>query len=98
MPYSLRRTRDNAGDSGQMSLALVPVYDEGKIVDVKEEEPGIPRVGVAMRVGSHYGRSYSAQDWWQTTIITEILSDTTDEDIRTIQFKTGNSEYEWRHF
>ena len=57
-----------------------------------------------MIVGSPYARSYSAQDWWQTTIITEILEERTEEGgieyvrFRTGNFKTGNSEYEWRKF
>jgi len=71
----------------------------------KEDERGYshednaePRVGVAMRVGSSYGRSYSQQDWWQTTLITEILETQETPDGKSIRFKTGNSEYEWRAF
>jgi hypothetical protein len=49
-----------------------------------------------MIVGSHYGRTYSAQDWWQTTTITEILEERTKENgTKYVRFKTGNSEYEW---
>ena len=92
MSYSLRRTRDGAGDSGLMSDALVPVYDDhNNIVDVTVEHNARPRVGVAMKVGSHYARTYSRQDYWRTTIITDILEDTGD----VVNFKTGNSEYVW---
>lgn len=95
MSYSLRRTRDGAGDSGLMSRAFwIDPNAEG---GVASEDNAIPRVGVSMRVGCHFGRSYSAQDWWQTTLITEILEDVTHEDgSRYIRFKTGNSEYEWK--
>jgi hypothetical protein len=101
MPYSLRRTRDGAGDSGQMSLAQIPTFDQdtGKIVDVEEVQNARPQVGAAMVVGSPYGRTHSAQDWWQTTLITEILEERTEKDgTEYVRFKTTNSIYEWRAF
>ena len=103
MTYSLRRTRDGAGDSGPMSDAFFPVYDmdTGKIVEVTTLHNSEPKVGAAMRVGSIAARSYSAQDWWQTTLITEILEERTDPNDPVylyIRFKTGNSEYEWSRF
>lgn len=55
---------------------------------------GRPKVGWAVRVGSIVGRTFSGQDWWQTTIITEILEDTPNM----VRFKTGNSEYVWKVF
>lgn len=91
MTYSLRRTRDGAGDSGPMSEAIVP-KPEGGYPDI--EVAARPRVGVAIRVGSPYARSYQAQDWWMTTVITEILEDEPEY----VRFKTGNSEYEWKVF
>ena len=87
--YSLRREGDGRGDSGGMSMAL---WLEGD--DVKYERGARPRVGIAMRVGSHYARTYDAQDWWQTTLITEIL----EESDEVVRFRTGNSVYEWRHY
>ena len=96
MTYSLRRTRDGAGDSGTMSLALW--LDEESENGVGREDNAEPRVGVAMRVGSAYGRSYSPQDWWQTTFITEILETRETPDGKYVRFKTGNSEYEWNSF
>ena len=96
MPYSMYRMSDHAGDSGPMSMAIVP-KPEGGYPDT--EDNARPRVGVAMRVGSIYARSFSHQDWWQTTVITEILEDRTEEDgSEYVRFKTGNSEYEWRKF
>jgi hypothetical protein len=56
-----------------------------------------PQVGYVMRVGSVYARSFSPQDWWQTTVITEILEDKINEDgSEYVKFRTGNSIYEWR--
>jgi hypothetical protein len=95
MSYSLRRTRDEAGDSGNMSTALWKNSISGAI---ETEHNAVPRVGVVMRVGSSYARSYSGQDYWQTTYITEILDERTDPedpDYLYVRFKTGNSEYEW---
>lgn len=84
--YSLRRTRDGAGDSGGMSNAL-------EIIDGKVQVTGSrPKIGAAIQVGSLTARSYSAQDWWLTSKITEILEETDTY----VRFKTGNSEYEWR--
>lgn len=96
MTYSLYRTRDREGDSGGMSMAIVPKPEGGY---PNTEDNARPRVGVAMRVGSIYARTFSYQDWWQTTLITEILEDRTEEDeSEYVRFRTGNSEYEWRKF
>ena len=89
MPYRLKRTRDGAGDSGAMSLGIR--FVNGKLEQIDNFKP---RVGFAIRVGSIIARSYSAQDWWQTTYITEILEDRGDY----VKFRTGNSEYEWERF
>ena len=97
MPYSLVRERDGAGDSGQMSLAITPNAAPGD--EHLYEHAARPKIGAAMRVGSLYARSFSAQDWWQTTVITEILEEGEDEDgVEFARFKTGNSTYMWKHF
>ena len=101
MTYSLRRTRDGAGDSGGMSLAQIPTYDQdtGKMVDIEYIHEARPQIGASMRVGSIAARSFTSQDWWQTTLITEILEERTEEDgTENVRFKTGNSEYEWKVF
>lgn len=101
MRYSLSRTRDGAGDSGPMCDVFFPVYDQdtGKIVDVETKCNARPEIGGSVRVGSPYGRTYAGQDWWQTTLVTEIVEHTTNEDgTEYMRFKTGNSEYEWRTF
>lgn len=97
MAYSLRRTRDGAGDSGLMSLALIPTFDHdtGKVLSVETIDNGRPQIGAVMRVGSHYARTFGT-DWWQTTPITAILEERVEEDgTEYVRFKTGNSEYEW---
>jgi hypothetical protein len=102
MTFSLYRTRDGAGDSGPMSLALSVIEDEdGNRKFERDPETGLivnkgnrPIIGCVMQVGSIYARTYQAQDYWMTTPITEILEDTQDY----VRFRTGNSEYEWRQF
>ena len=89
MTYSLRRIKDNVGDSGGMSLLL---WEENE--ELKFEHDGKPRVGVCIRVGSIYARTMQWQDWWQTTFIEEILEEEEDR----ILFKTKNSIYEWKRF
>lgn len=84
--YSLRRERDGVGDAGGMSMAL---WFEGD--EVMHEDNARPRIGVIMRVGSVYARTYDSQDWWQTTFITEILEETDTH----VRFRTGNSTYDW---
>ena len=85
--YSLRRESDGAGDSGGMSLALW-IGEDGKI---QEQYNARPKVGVCLRVGTVFARSYRAQDWWQTSTITEII----EESENYVRFRTGNSIYEW---
>jgi hypothetical protein len=84
-----------------MSLAQIPTYDQdtGKIADIEYIHEARPQIGASMRVGSIAARSFTSQDWWQTTLITEILEERTEEDgTEYVRFKTGNSEYEWRAF
>ena len=85
--FSLRRESDGEGDSGGMSTAMWLEGDE-----VKAEHNARPRVGVAIRVGAIGARTYQFQDWWQTTLITEILEEREDY----VRFRTTNSIYEWR--
>jgi len=99
MTYSLYRISDGAGDSGPMSMALW----KDETGNVQYEHNAVPRVGVAMRVGSLSGRTYDTQDWWQTTYITEIISESESKIgnivvSREIRFKTKNSEYIWKEF
>jgi hypothetical protein len=83
----LRRTSDGAGDVGGMSDAIAWNKDR----TFKEIVGHRPMVGCSMMVGSVIARSYQHQDYWLTTVITEILEDKGDY----VRFKTENSEYEW---
>ena len=85
---SLRRISDGAGDSGPVSIALGFNDDETDVV-IKGNRP---IVGCLMQVGSLTARSYSNQDYWTTSKVTEILEETEDY----VKFKTENSIYEWR--
>ena len=101
MTYSLRRTHDGAGDAGPMCDLFFPTFDQdtGKVLSVETKHNARPEVGSSVRVGSPYGRTYAGQDWWQTTLVTEILEHKINEDdTEYMQFKTGNSEYEWEIF
>ena len=84
----LFRTRDNAGDQGARSEAIAWNPD-GTFKEIVSRRPTI---GCSMLVGSVTARSYSNQDYWLTTPVTEIISETEEE----VRFKTGNSEYIWR--
>ena len=88
MTFSLRRISDGAGDCGLMSINI---WEENG--EIKFEHGEKPKLGAAVRVGSINGRSYSSQDYWTTTLVTEIIEDTNEF----VRFKTKNSEYEWSH-
>ena len=80
--YSLVRDRDGAGDSGHM---LVPFnWDTRKEVG----ENGTLQVGMGLKCGSMYARTFGS-DWWLTTPITEILERSETK----VRFRTGNSTY-----
>jgi hypothetical protein len=95
MKYSLVRVSGSytVGDSGPMC----------QILDGESYQPiegcYYPRVGCGVRVGSYHARTFSGQDWWQTTPVTEILEESVDEKgYRRMKFKTKNSIYEWKEF
>ena len=86
---------ENKGDSGPISVAHQVKNDKLTGFTKQHAEP---ELGCCMQVGSPYARSYSAQDWWMTTPVTEIVSRTVDNDgTITVVFKTKNSTYEWRN-
>lgn len=64
----------------------------------KEIIDSIPTVGCSFLVGSVTARSFSSQDFWLTTKVTEILEEKRDDkgNLEYIRFKTENSEYEVR--
>ena len=89
MRYSLQKVDGYNGDSGPMSMAI---WSDGN--EIQYEKNARPRVGVVMRVGSMFSRSYAPQDWWQTSYIEEILEEREDY----VKFRTKNSIYEWKTF
>ena len=91
--YSLVREGDLRGDSGPMCQIL-----DGESYQPIDDEK-YPRVGCGVRVGSYYARTYSMQDWWQTSPITEILEEGVEENgKRRVRFATKNSTYLWKEF
>jgi GTP1/Obg family GTP-binding protein len=56
----------------------------------------VPTVGCSVLVGSVTARSYSSQDYWLTTKVTEILEEKKTDDglYEYVRFRTENSEYE----
>jgi hypothetical protein len=61
----------------------------------KEVVDSKPVVGCSLLVGSVTARSYSSQDYWLTTVVTEILEEERDEEghLEFVKFKTKNSDY-----
>lgn len=91
--YSLVREDGSAGDAGPMCEIL----DEENYRPIPGER--YPRVGCGVRVGSMFARTYSMQDWWQTSPVTEILEESVDDEgYRCVKFKTKNSTYIWKEF
>ena len=84
---TLKRVSDGKGDQGGLSQAIKWNEDS----TFKEVVSDRPTIGCSMYVGSVTARSYSYQDYWLTTEITEILEEKDDY----VKFKTKNSEYEW---
>ena len=90
--YALRRDRDGAGDSGPLLMSHLYNPETKKIEHFQNEIV----VGCSIECGSITGRSYSAQDYWLTTPVTEILE--VNEDKSVVKFKTGNSIYTVKSF
>lgn len=84
----LTRIGDGVGDSGSRSEAI-KWKEDGTIDKIVGNKP---MVGCSMLVGSASARTYSSQDYWLTTVVTEILEDTGNY----VKFKTTNSIYEWK--
>ena len=83
----LRRVSDGKGDCGARSECIAWKKD-GTIKKIMGRKP---KLGCSILVGSITARTYSDQDYWLTTVVTEIIEDKGDY----VKFKTGNSVYEW---
>lgn len=77
--------REEFKDGGSRIEAIV-YDDDGLYEDTVGHEP---IVGCSLLVGSLTARSYSHQDYWLTTKVTEILEKTDEY----VLFKTLNSTY-----
>lgn len=82
---TLIRDRDGEGHYGSDVRALDPKNTK----DIVGHEP---MVGYCLYIGTVTAGMFSTRDWWMTTPITEIISETDDK----IRFKTGNSTYTLR--
>ena len=82
-------SEDGRGDQGGLSVR----FSYGKEGGIIAEQGLPPKVGSWMRVGSVFGRSYVAQDWWQTNVIKKIIKKTKKEVV--FETKSG-SIYTWR--
>jgi hypothetical protein len=88
MPKLIRES-DGSGDSGSNSQAI-QWKEDGTFDKVVSNRPVI---GCSMLVGSVTARSYSTQDYWLTTPVTEILEEKIVDGELYVRFKTGNSIY-----
>lgn len=85
----LRRLSDGVGESGARVECIAWNKDKTfkKIIGTR------PVVGCSILVGSMSARSYSEQDFWLTSVITEII----EEKENYVKFKTQNSIYELKY-
>jgi len=86
---TLRRLSDGAGDSGARVVSIR--WKKDRTFD--RIEGSRPIVGNSMLVGSVSARTYSRQDYWLTTPVTEIL----EERKNYVKFRTENSIYELKY-
>ena len=91
MAFHLKRVRDGKGDDGSRSEAIA-WNEDGTFKEVVDHRPTL---GCSMLVGSLTARSYSSQDYWLTTTVTEIIESIENEQTTYMKFRTGNSVYEW---
>jgi len=95
MTYQLVNNTRNVGDSGGQST-LLREKEDGSMEYKDDSEP---EVGWAIRVGSYFASTFSAQDWWQTSKITEVISRTETPQATKVLFRTvSGSTYTWRKF
>ena len=79
---TLIRDGDGEGHFGSLIEALDPE-------DLSNCVGHEPMVGYRLRVGTVTAGMFSNRDWWMTSPITKIISETDDE----MRFETKNSTY-----
>jgi hypothetical protein len=84
-PYSLVRSSDGRGDSGQMLKSIDPNTQE------QVGENGEIYENCWIRCGSFTARTFEAQDWWMCTPMVKIVY--VDEPKNRVAFTTRNSTY-----
>lgn len=86
--------REEFKEQGQR-VEAISWSEDGSFKEVVDSKP---KVGCSLLVGSITARTYSNQDYWLTTKVTEILEEKKDADgfYESIKFKTENSIYELR--
>ena len=88
----LIRDRDGEGHYGSKVDAYKIICDDnGNPVDA-ELVAHRPTVGCKLFVGTFTAGMFSTRDWWLTTPITKIISETDAE----IRFETKNSTYTFK--
>lgn len=81
-----------AGNHGSM---LCPVaWSSDNEMTIETDKNGVIEVGKSVRCGSIVSRRFGDEDWWQTSLVTEILE--VNEANTYCKFKTMNSVYEAR--
>lgn len=77
-------------------------WPNGEDADPEVIQNSRPFVGAVMRVGTPFTRSFTWQDYWQTTPVTAIIREWVEtrgnDECKCVHFKTGNSEYIWSEF
>ena len=87
----LMRVSDGRGDSGSR-VEAIQWNEDGTF---KEVVGNRPIVGCSLLVGGLTARTYSDQDWWLTTPVTEILEEEENDGDLYVKFRTENSIYEF---
>jgi hypothetical protein len=87
----IRRISDGIGDTGQR-VEAIKWNEDGSFKEIVSNRPV---VGCSLLVGSVTARTYSENDYWLTTEITNIIEETENEDGLYVKFKTENSTYDF---
>lgn len=86
--------REECKESGNR-IDAISWNEDGTFKEIADHKPV---VGCSLLFGSVTARSYSNQDYWLTTKVTEIVEERKNEQglLEFVRFKTENSVYEIR--